>query len=146
MLKLTTQLSNSLRFFVMFHGELENRDIYSSSSTLTKEANYTIENNHRIASTANFSWLASPNTIVDFRAGIARRYFPITFREGSNGLKGEGFCLPFLHLSLLICSIDSSFLRWRVLLSPACVSLKFRSILIASLRWVSASSILPSIE
>lgn len=94
MLKLTTQLSSSLRFFVMFHGELENRDIYNWwSSRNTKEACFTIDNNHRIVSTANLSWLVSANTIVDFRAGIARRYFPITYRDDVNGKVGyyDGF-------------------------------------------------------
>ncbi len=86
MMKLTARFSNSLRGFIMFHGELENRDIYgwwSNKSTI--EAQYTIDNNHRIATAANLSWLASANTIVDVRAGIARRAFPITHREGTNG-------------------------------------------------------------
>ncbi len=86
MFKLTTPISESLRFFVMFHGELENRDIYNTwSNKATRDASLTIKNNHRIATTANLSWLMSSNTYVDFRVALARRYFPITFREGTNG-------------------------------------------------------------
>ncbi len=94
MFKLTSQLSRSMRFFLMVHAELENRDIYNTWSTRnTKEACWTIKNNHRIASTANLSWHMSPNTIFDIRAGLARRYFPISHQEGTNGLIGlsDGF-------------------------------------------------------
>jgi len=86
MAKVTAQFSKNLRFFTMFHGELEDREVYDWWATRnTYEATFAQDNNYRIATVANLSWIPSANTIVDFKAGLARRYFPIWYRDGNTG-------------------------------------------------------------
>jgi hypothetical protein len=82
MIKLTSQLSKSLRFFVMFHGELENDEIYERGSTRTFGSTFTKKNNHRIMTTGNLTWTLGSDTFVDLRLGYARRWYPITAQEG----------------------------------------------------------------
>jgi len=90
MAKITSQLSRSLRLFVMFHGELENSNVfpYGKSPTTAFEANFGMENNYRIMTTGNLTWILNPDTIADFRLGYVRRWYPITTHEESDANVG----------------------------------------------------------
>jgi len=77
-LKLTTQLSKSLRFFAMFNIRNLDREVYGGGGTRTAyDANFTLNNNTWIQTTGNLTWLLSPNTFVDIRGGYVNRWYPI---------------------------------------------------------------------
>lgn len=81
MAKITAQLSKSLRFFAMFHGDLYDRDVYNYwETTVVHDATFTLQNNWVITGSANLTWLLGPDTFVDFRLGLVNRWFPITSR------------------------------------------------------------------
>lgn len=82
--KLTAQLAKNLRFFTMINGRLLNRDVYLGGGTFTAyDATFTIKGNTWVQGTANLTWILSPNTFVDFRAGYVNRWYPIQEREES---------------------------------------------------------------
>ena len=80
-LKLTTQISQKLRLFVMGNFRLYNRDVYVGGGTYTAyDASFTLKNNTWLQGTANLTWLLSPNTFVDIRGGYVNRWYPIKER------------------------------------------------------------------
>lgn len=85
MAKITSQITRGLKFFLMFHGELLNQDVYDRWATQTAyEATFTLENNSRLAATGNLTWLISSDTFADFRLGYVTRWYPITSRPDSD--------------------------------------------------------------
>ncbi|TRZ90062.1 TonB-dependent receptor [bacterium] len=86
-LKLTAQFSKKLRFFVM--GEVKNRNwgvFYYGGYGNAPDSNFTLKNNTWVGSTANLTWLVSPNTFVDVRAGYVNRWYPITEKNFGGGI------------------------------------------------------------
>ncbi len=78
-LKVTTQLSKSLRFFAMANYRRVDRDVYGGGGTYNAiDNNFTLINNTWLQTTGNLTWLLSPNTFVDFRGGYVNRWYPIT--------------------------------------------------------------------
>jgi len=80
-LKITTQLSRTLRFFTMLTGDILNREHYDPGSRRAKESTFTLKNNWVGTVTGNLTWIATPNTFIDFRGGYVNRWFPIEDRD-----------------------------------------------------------------
>jgi hypothetical protein len=80
--KLTSQISKSLRFFVMFVGSDLNEPYWGSLPTWTSDA-IVGQIFRRYAATANLSWQWGSNTILDFRAGYAALDYPIPMQPGT---------------------------------------------------------------
>ncbi len=79
MAKITAQLTQSLKFFVMFHGEYLDKDVYNWwNNKNTYDSRFTLIGNTRVATTVNLTWLLGSNTFVDLRAGYVNRWYPIT--------------------------------------------------------------------
>lgn len=80
-LKLTTQISKKLRLFAMVNGRLYNRDVYVGGGAYSAYDNtFTLKGNTWVQGTSNLTWLLSPNTFVDIRAGYVNRWYPIQER------------------------------------------------------------------
>jgi len=77
-LKLTAQLSKSLRFFLIANGWIFNNENYEDWARKSYDANFRQKNNWRITSTANLNWLISNNTFLDLRIGTVYYDYPIT--------------------------------------------------------------------
>jgi len=81
-LKLTSQLSKSMRLFVMASGNILNRPYYNGGGArLAEDATFQLKNNTKAAYTANLSWQIGSDTFIDFRAGLVDRDYLITQRE-----------------------------------------------------------------
>jgi hypothetical protein len=79
MSKVTARFSSELKFFLMFHGEILNRDVYNYWDTKrTYDSRFILDNNTRVAATGNLTWLISSNSFADFRLGYVNRWYPIT--------------------------------------------------------------------
>ncbi len=118
MAKVTTQISNSLKFFLMFHGEVLDQDVYNWwHSQRTYDSRFVLNNNTRVATTGNLTWLISSDTFADFRLGYVSRWYPITsdpssdantaFTDGYTGYTWNG--IPTWQSKILRQSRQSSF-------------------------------------
>ncbi len=88
-LKVTTQISKSLRFFAMANGSVLNRDVYNGGgSRVAYDATFTLKNNSWLNATGELNWIVGPNTFVDFRGGFTNRWYPITSRDASRNNRG----------------------------------------------------------
>ena len=80
--KVTAQVTKNLRAFVMVNYSRPYSP-YSGSGTYTtwEATQYRLDNNW--AFTANASWILSPNTFLDFRAGMSDTYWNILSQPGT---------------------------------------------------------------
>ena len=81
-LKLTTQLGKNLRVFVMANHSNPYTP-YSGAGTYTTAEACQERTDYNWAFTANASWILSPNTFIDFRAGVADIQWNIYFQPGT---------------------------------------------------------------
>jgi hypothetical protein len=77
-LKLTTQISKSLRFFVMgvFSENNQPYSLWLAGSRNTAESLIAREHVRNLTFSGNLTWLLSSNTFVDFRAGLTDLKMP----------------------------------------------------------------------
>lgn len=88
-LKLTTQISKSMRFFAMVNGSVLNRDVYGGGGSRTAyDATFTLKNNTWVAATGELNWILGPNSFVNFRGGYTNRWYPITSRDEARDNRG----------------------------------------------------------
>ncbi|MBW2036446.1 MAG: TonB-dependent receptor [Deltaproteobacteria bacterium] len=79
--KMTTQLSDSMKFFVVFSGELINKTPSNAQWYRTEEATMQLKNNSVVSGTGNFTWIIGSDTFLDLRAGLVNQDYPITPSE-----------------------------------------------------------------
>jgi hypothetical protein len=94
MLKFTVQLSKSLRFFTMVHGELLDCDVFNSwDRQRTYDSRFTQIDNTKLSATANMTWFLNSDTFLDFRAGFVNHWYPITADPASeaNAAFSDGY-------------------------------------------------------
>jgi hypothetical protein len=81
-LKLTTQLGKNLRVFVMANYSNPYTP-YSGAGTYSTAEACQERTDYNWAFTANASWILSPNTFIDFRAGLADIQWNIYYEPGT---------------------------------------------------------------
>ncbi|MBM3295536.1 MAG: TonB-dependent receptor [Candidatus Aminicenantes bacterium] len=80
--KMTAQLAKNLRAFVMVNYSRPFYPYSGGGTYVTQDATqYRLDNNW--AFTANASWILSPNTFIDFRAGMSDTYWDIRLQKGT---------------------------------------------------------------
>ncbi|MGB4705295.1 MAG: carboxypeptidase regulatory-like domain-containing protein [Candidatus Saccharicenans sp.] len=81
-LKLTTEFSRHLRFYTYFSYS-KSKNMYEAWANKTEETTFWSKPAQYVG-TANLTWLASPNSFIDFRLNVNHLDFPITTRKESD--------------------------------------------------------------
>lgn len=87
MLKLTTQISDSLRLFIMGHFRDYLNPYYSWGDPRTTVDSTQVYKIKQWTGTANLTWLLGTETFLDLRAAISDRKWPILYHEGTENEK-----------------------------------------------------------